>query len=144
VKRYEFALDPVLRVRRIAEDQAKAELARSELLRIEAEHIVTRRERAHSAARLAAGSRVAARSFLAAREQHERTADALICASRDVDVAKLAVEAARRSLVAARAGVAALENLDERRREEHAQEARREETIETDDLVTGRHARRNP
>lgn len=141
MKRYTFALEPVLRVRRIVEDQAKADLARTEQQRLEAERAAARREEAHRAAEPASGKLLAAASFLAAREQHERTAAALEGAKRDSRAAALAAEASRRALVAARGDVIALENLDDRRRDEHAKDAQREETVETDDLVTGRRRR---
>lgn len=142
MKRYAFPLDPVLRVRRIAEDQAKSAFAVAEMQRAEAEQVAARRLAAHRAPQ-PGGSSMSATSFLAAREQHERTADALLGAQRDARAADVAAEATRRSLIAARGAVTALEKLDERRREEHAKEVLRQETVEADDLVTGRRRRRD-
>jgi flagellar export protein FliJ len=141
VKRYRFPLASVLRIRRVEEDQAIAALAEAERRRAVAAEALARREAALRAAREAEPTVSNLDGFLAARERQARSASALTDAEQHLAEARTAITARRAAVAAASAAVTALEHLDERRREEHQLEVLREETIEVDDLVTGRHRR---
>jgi hypothetical protein len=136
VKRYTSTLGPVLRAR-----QAQEGMARSALQK--ANHAAAAAERA-SAATFAHYREVAAApnpSFLAAREQGELAALA-VKGSRDAVSAKKAdARNALEDYVDAAKAVSAAERLEERRREEHALAALREETALVDEVVTARYAR---
>lgn len=140
MRRYRFPLASVLRIRKVEEDQAIGALVAAERRRIAAEEAAQRREDARLAARPADGI-VSLDQFLAARDRQERAASALVAAQAELAAARKATVASRAALAAAAAARNALEQLDERRRAEHALEMQREETIEVDDLVTGRHRR---
>jgi len=140
VKRYKFPLSSVLRVRKIEEDQAITALAEAERRRVAAEELAARRAEAHRGSGSTHGV-TAAHEFLAARERRERSAAAVLASQEEVAQARMATLARRAALASAAAAVGALEHLDEQARAEHALEALREETIEIDDLVTGRHRR---
>lgn len=140
MKRYRFPLATVLRVRKVEEDQAVGALAAAERRRRAAEEAARAREEALQAARPADGV-VTLEQFLAARERQERSATALVAAHAELAQARDATVASRAAVAAAVAARNALEELDERGRAEHALEAQREETVEVDDLVTGRHRR---
>jgi flagellar FliJ protein len=136
MKRYRFPLAQVLKVRRIEEEQAAAGLASA---RAEAE---TAEAAVQARAGQLAGLRVPP-SGTAAR--FAEWADRVTCADGALTRAaqiKLAADqelAARRALWAdAAMRVAALERLDERRRDAHRREALRDEIVTTDDLVTSR------
>jgi len=140
VKRYKFSLGSVLRVRKVEEDQAIVAFAAAERARAAAAEDVVRRESAHRAA-LGTDSHATATAFMAQRERLERSALAVRESNDSLKAAEAATIARRAAVAAASAAVNALEHLDERRRAEHALELQREETIEIDDLVTGRHPR---
>lgn len=140
MKRYKFTLGSVLRVRKVEEDQAILALAQAERARAVAAEAAVRRESVHRAA-LRPDSHATATAFLAKRERLERTASAVRESNESLKAAEAATIARRAAVAAASAAVNALEHLDERRRAEHALELQREEAIETDDLVTGRHRR---
>lgn len=140
MRRYQFRLASVLRVRKIEEDQAITALAEAERRRVAAEELAALREQAHRGAGTTQGT-FAAHEFLAACERRERSAAAVLASQEEVAQARMASLARRAALAAAAAAVGALEHLDEKSRAEHTLEALREETIEVDDLVTGRHRR---
>jgi flagellar export protein FliJ len=140
MKRYRFTLGSVLRVRKVEEDQAIMQLAEAERARAVAAEASARRESAHRAA-LRQQHETTTTAFLAHRERLERTANAVRSSHDAVHAAEAATVARRAAVAAASAAVNALENLDERRRAEHALELQREEAAEIDDLVTGRHRR---
>lgn len=140
MKRYQFSLGAVLRVRKIEEDRAVAAFADAERARLAAEAEVERRALAHQGAAPSLGTSTV-EQFLAARDRHERTARAALAANDQLAEARSAVVARRAALAAAASARGALEQLDERRRAEHALEALREETVEADDLVNGRYLR---
>ena len=71
----------------------------------------------------------------------DNAAGAITVARAEYRHALAAVEQRRAEWAAARQRVAALERLEERRREEHAVEMRRAEDRLVDDLVVARHAR---
>jgi flagellar export protein FliJ len=140
VKRFKFRLEQVLRVRRIQEDQARAKLLTANRAAHLAATRVEERLAEYSTRERPAGSQ--------SIEQFERTLFLLDTAAGSVGVARearreaLEVVGARRSEWAdAQRRVAALERLEDRRREEHAFEMRRAEDQLVDDLVVARHAR---
>jgi flagellar export protein FliJ len=140
VKRYRFPLAAVMRVRKIEEDQAISAFAAAERHRVAAEEQASHREASHHQVVPAEGVRTLD-EFLASRERHERSAAALLDAREEVAQARMASMARRAALAAAASAVSALEHLDDKGRAEHAIEAQREEAVEIDDLVTGRHRR---
>lgn len=140
MKRYRFSLAGVLRVRKVEQDQAMMALADAERARAVAAEAAARRESAHRSA-LRHDRQVPTTVFLAGHERSARSASALRASRDALEAADAATLARRASLAAVSAAVNALEKLDERRRAEHELELRREEAIETDDLVTGRYQR---
>jgi len=137
VKKYTFSLAKVLRVRRIQEELAAAELAAARTAaataaakEVGATHAL--------ASRCARGGLQSAASFLAWTETTMLAGEALSDARAEVQVADQEVEDRRDEWSSAAARVSALENLDERGRDAHAVEVRREETKTADDIVTTR------
>jgi flagellar export protein FliJ len=140
VKRFKFRLEQVLRVRRIQEDQARAELLTANRAAHLAAMHVEERLAAYEARERPAGSQPI--------EAFERTLFLLDTAAASVGVARathreaIATVATRRAHWAdAQRRVAALERLEGRRREEHIFEMRRAEDQLVDDLVVARHSR---
>jgi flagellar export protein FliJ len=141
VKRFRFRLEQVLRVRRLQEDQSKnALLAANRDAHAAAVHVEERLAE-YSTRSFPTGTR--------SYEEFERALFLLDSAAGAVDVARIAhrealeVVAARRDeWTATHRRVAALERLEERRRDEHAIESRRAEDRLVDDLVVARHAAR--
>ena len=140
MKRYRFRLEQVLRVRRLQEEQARAELqvANGEVTR--AVELRTLRVADYRAISAPSGSR-STNDFMAARSSHERAAAAVLAAAVAHDEAVRAAEERRAAWAQAAQAVTALERLDERRRAEHAAEAERTAQTEIDDLVTSRHGK---
>lgn len=137
MKKYTFSLSKVLRVRRIQEEQAAAQLAAARATAAAA----TERElgAAHAlASRCARGGLQPAASFLAWTESVMLAGEALSDARAEVQAADEVLETRRDEWSSAAARVSALENLDERGRDAHKLESRREETKITDDIVTVR------
>ncbi|MCZ7527710.1 MAG: flagellar export protein FliJ [Acidimicrobiia bacterium] len=141
MRRYRFRLETVLRVRRIQEEQARAAL-------VVANHDVARAAAAVTAryehlARMPRPDRpVQAGAFLAAQAALAGAARAVSearhCHRRVADVA----DERRRSWQQTATRVSSLERLDERHRDEHGREVRRQEDREVDDLVVTRFRRR--
>ena len=139
MKRFRFRLEQVLRVRRIQEDQAKAEL-------------LTANRNAHLAAvrveeRIAEYNSRALPEGAQSYEAFDLAVFKLDAAAGAIDVARTEHRAAldvvdeqRAAWSAARRRVSALERLEERRRAEHDFEMRRAEDQLVDDLVVARHA----
>jgi flagellar FliJ protein len=141
MKKFRFRLDQVLRVRRVQEDQAKAAL-------MGANH-AARQAAVQVETRLAEYTTRGFPSGPQSYEQFEHSLFMLDSAAGAVDVARVAhrdaleVVADRRvDWTGARRRVAALERLEDRRRDEHALEMRRAEDRLVDDLVVARHAAR--
>jgi flagellar export protein FliJ len=137
MKKYTFSLSKVLRVRRIEEEQAAAQLAAARA----AAAVAAAKEvgAAHAlASRCARGGLQPAASFLAWSETTMLAGEALSAARTEVQAAAEEVEARRGEWSSAAARVSALEHLDERGREAHAVEVKKEETKITDDIVTTR------
>lgn len=140
MKKYTFRLEQVLRVRRMQEDLAKAELAKANARVTEAVAMVDARL-AHYAGVPAAGTSGSTAAFIGARFRQE-TAAAAVVAARAARVAALSDAESFRQVWSAKATeVSVLERLDDRRRTEHAAEATRQEEIEVDDIVVGRFGR---
>ncbi len=140
MKRFRFRLEQVLRIRRLQEEQAKAELlSANRAAYFAAARVDERLKEYHS------------RSFPEGPQPYaafERALFMLDAAASAVDVAKDehraacdVVEERRADWAAARRKVGALERLEERRRQEHALEVRRDEDRLVDDLVVARFAR---
>jgi flagellar export protein FliJ len=135
MKKYKFRLDAVLRVRRIEEERALADLLGANRALAEAEAELDRRLGHYRGVQLPAGP-LGHHEYLAARSQQDLAAGAVVAAG----TARLAAEHERDRLhgiwADAAAKVKALERLDERRREEHAAEVLREEIIVLDEVAT--------
>jgi flagellar protein FliJ len=137
MKKYSFSLAKVLRIRRIQEEQAAAELAAA---RAGAAAVAAKEAgAAHAlASRCAQGGLQPAVSFLAWAETTMLAGEALSDARADAEAADQDVEDRRRAWSSAAVRVSALEHLDERGREAHQLERCREETKTTDDIVISR------
>ncbi|MBK5224010.1 MAG: hypothetical protein JJE52_14285 [Acidimicrobiia bacterium] len=141
MKRYCFRLEQVARVRRIQEEQARAELliARQRLIEAGAD-VSMRAERFENRPPQrgpASGSR-----FRADRGRDDLLAMALTAARLGEANAHLLVGQRVDEWSARARELSTVERLDERARVEHAAEADKDEQRELDDLVTSRWARR--
>ena len=137
MKKYTFSLSKVLSVRRLQEEQAAAELAAARA----AANAAAEKEAgaAHAlASRCARGGLQPAVSFLAWAETTMLAGEALSDAKAEAQKAGEEVDARQDDWSAAAARVSALEHLDDRGREAHEVERRREETKTVDDIVTTR------
>jgi flagellar export protein FliJ len=141
VKRFRFRLDKVLHVRRVQEDQARGELLLANRSAQLAALLVEERRASYAQRAFPTGPQSYA--------DFERTLFLLDAAAGAVEVARHqhrdaldVVDERRADWAIARRKVAALERLEERRREEHAVEVRRAEDQLVDDLVVSRFARR--
>lgn len=137
MKKYTFSLAKVLRVRRIEEDQAAGRLAaaRSAAAAAAAKEVGA----THAlASRCARGGLQSAASFLAWAETRTLAGEALTDARTLAATAAEEVEARRTDWSSAAGRVSALEHLDERGRDAHAVERKREETKTADDIVMTR------
>jgi flagellar protein FliJ len=138
VKRYAFGLAQVLRVRRIEEDRAAAGLAAARLAAAAAEERVDGRRQA-LAGMAPPGRPAPAGAFLAWHDGVGRAGDAFTAAGIAHAGAQATVGDRRAEWSAAAMRVAALERLDDRRRQSHTAGARRVEAARVDDLVASRH-----
>lgn len=136
MKRYQFTLATVLRAR-----QAQEQLARASLM--------LAHQAAHRAAEAVAESRAHYESaavptgggFMAQRELWELAGQAVVQAQQAEAEAQATVASAMTGYLDAARAVSVIEHLDERRREEHALAAQREEANSVDELVTSRYGR---
>lgn len=140
MKRYRFRLDPVLRVRRIEQDTAQALLADAHRQLADADAALLAAVDRYQSAPPSAGAQPAA-TWMARRTNVSLTAATVMAVGSQRERAESDVDEQRSALHAARRRVVALERLDERRHVEHDVEARREEDVEVDELVTGRWGR---
>jgi flagellar protein FliJ len=140
VKRYRFRLESVLRARRAQEELARQELARANLrLRAAAERRHAEEERYRQlAARPARSDRT---GFLEDRAGADLAAATLNRAQRSAEDMAVAAAVRHAAWRETAQRVAALERLDERRREEHGREVQRAEVNEIDDMTSARWAR---
>jgi hypothetical protein len=141
VKRYKFPLEHALRVRRVQEQLAKADLLGANRRLAEAERTVADQlDRYRSAPEPAAGVPTAA--FLTDRARRRAAAATVMAAGIQRQAAAEAAAARMAAWSAAARAVSALERLDGRRRREHAVLAAREDERLVDDVVVSR-ARRS-
>jgi flagellar biosynthesis chaperone FliJ len=141
VKRYKFRLDTVLRVRKIEEDRAIAALAEANRSLVAAEQQLEAGLDRYRGTPDVSGP-VPAAAFLSVRGRQDLVAASVVAAGTGKLRAEAHVDIRRGEWSAAATRVAALERLDERRRDEHAVEAQRQELVEVDDMVVARAARR--
>ncbi|HUY22364.1 MAG TPA: flagellar FliJ family protein [Acidimicrobiales bacterium] len=132
MKRYHFALETVLRVRRIQEEAAgiALSLANRELERARRNH---RRALAWYEAFESEPGQQDLTSFRRDRDEAERRASAVVAALHVVVIASGDVTARHADWAVAAQRVAALENLDERRRAEWRVEEQRAEMAAIDE-----------
>ena len=134
MKKYQFRLDAVLRVRRIEEERARADLLGANRALAAAEAELDRRLDHYRTVTLPGGA-LTHDAYLAARSHQDHAAAAVVAAG----TARLAAAAERERLhavwAATAARVKALERLDDRRRGEHAAEVLREEIIVLDEVA---------
>ena len=137
MKRYQFRLEKVMKVRRIQQDQARAGVVEARRRADEAVVESARRLDAYATCP-APSTAVPAAAFLAARALHELKAQALVIARDGEEAAWEVVSLRLDEWSDAARRVSALERLDARRREEYALELRRDEDAQVDDLVVSR------
>jgi flagellar FliJ protein len=137
MKRFQFRLATVLRVRRVEEERARGALALANAARRQAE---TERQRAeeHLAATPQPAAVVPLAAYRAWRATGELRAERWQTASQQASRAAEAAEERRQAWARAATRVAALERLEARRRDAWRQELFRAEAREVDDLVTSR------
>ena len=140
MRRYEFRLESVRKVRRIEEDRAKGFLALANADAQRAADEVARREAVYAA--LPTAPAVATTNdFLVDRWRRTASSASVLGGLQDERDARTVVAEKRAEWTVVATKVSALDRLDERRREEHALETAREEAIVVDELVTGRFLR---
>jgi flagellar FliJ protein len=131
MKRFQFTLDPALRLRRRREEEAQVALAERQrsLVREEAQLAELRRDlRRHEQARADLQRRALDVSALVDADRYgDALYRALLLQEERVHAAAEAVEAARAQLHRCRVDRETLERLRERRLEDHRREALREE-----------------
>ncbi len=143
MKRFRFRLEQVLRVRRLQEDLARASLMHANRQARAAAELVNARIADYAAASRPDGAQTY-EAFNRIQFELDHAAGAITVAREEYREALAVVDHHRADWSAARQRVAALERLEERRRDEHAVEARRAEDRLVDDLVVARHARGGP
>jgi flagellar protein FliJ len=140
LKRFRFRLEQVLRVRRLQEDMARAALQHANLDARRAADAVNARIEEYGAAARPEGAQTY--DTFNRMQSHLDNAAGAITVARGLYLQALGVVEERRAeWAAARQRVAALERLEQRRRDEYDIEARRAEDRLVDDLVVARHAR---
>jgi flagellar export protein FliJ len=137
MKRYEFNLESVMRVRRIEVGVAKAELQKANVAAKEAELEADKSQAHYEEVSTSEGS-----SWMAQTERAHLAAETAILARESLASARAAAAAALQQYMAASRAVSVLSHLDETRREEHAAAVQHEEMGRVDELVTSRHVRR--
>jgi flagellar FliJ protein len=140
MKRYRFRLEQVLRVRRIEVERARAELAVANRALAEAEAELELRIETYASLPPKA-QMLATELFLLDRARRERLAGAVVTAGGRQVLAGDVVEARRQEWSATAQRVAALERLDDRRRDEHDILAGRTEANILDDIAIARSVR---
>lgn len=136
MKRYQFNLATVLWARQAQEDVARARLMMAHQAAQQAAEAL-----AESRAHYGSAAAINDERFMAGRQLWELAGLEVTDARQAEEGARSAVaEAMSKYLEAARA-VSVIEHLDERRRDEHALAAQREEANTTDEIVTSRFGR---
>ena len=139
MKRYRFPLAQVLRVRRIEEEQAAAGMASA---RFDAEAAgETQQARLSDLAGCGTPPSGGAARFALWADRVTCAGGALTRATETKLVADETLAVRRAEWADAARRVAALERLDERRREAHRREALRDEIVTADDMVTSRRSK---
>lgn len=137
---YRFRLEPVLRVRQLQEERARASLAMARRAEAEAREQTTRRRGLLAAARAAGLPDGSRHAWSQERDRQDRLAGALLASQvAEAHAADLATRELGRweeAVVALRT----LERLDERKREEHRIEQGQAEQKVLDELVNARTA----
>lgn len=137
MKRYQFRLAHVERVRRIQEEQARADLLEAQRQLLDAGAETARAAQIYEQRRSKAAS--ANTSQFRANRDRDRLLSQSVIAARTAEAnAMILVNQRMESWTEAAQAVSALERLDERQRERHRLEADREEQAELDDLVPPR------
>ena len=137
MKRYRFRLQSVLRVREIQENVAAANLAIANRDLAAAEAALTARRSAYAALDFQRGTQSSS-AFLAARDHDELKAQSVTEAQTHVTTRTDEADERRAQWTEAAARVTALENLDGRKRDEHAIDAGRQDAAVVDDIVISR------
>ena len=137
MKRYEFRMAKVLRVREIQEEAARAGVATAQVAQRRAEQALESSQ-AHYRGLAGPASPQDASAFLALREQASHRATAVRLADGNRQVAADATVSAIATWQETNRRVDALERLDERRREEYGIEVRRAEDATVDEIVVAR------
>ena len=137
MKRYEFSLGSVMRVRRITEGIAKAELQKANMATAGAESDVHNSQAHYEEVSTSEGP-----SWMAQAARAHLAAETAILARESLAAARAAAATALGQYMAATRAVSVLGHLDEHRREEHAAAVQHEEMATVDELVTSRHVRR--
>lgn len=141
MKKYSFRAEKVLRVRRIQEDAARAEVAGAQ--RAESETIAMLGASLDRYTALATVSQAqTAAAFLGWQDRVSHRRDAVVQATYHRQTAAATTAEALESWRAAHSKVEGLERLDERRRDDYDIEVRHDEDAQVDEVVTGR-ARRS-
>lgn len=140
MKRFRFRLEQVLRVRRLQEDMARAELMHAHREARVAADRVNARIADYSNAPRPSGEQ-ALDEFHRVQFRLDNAAGAITVGRAGYQHALGVVDDRRADWTAAHQRVAALERLETRRRDEHAIEVRRDEDRLVDDLVVSRHSR---
>lgn len=136
MKRYTSTLESVLRVRKVQEDAARAELQKASS--------ATAAARAAEAKAWAHYQELSASddlSLLVQRQLGGFAAEAVADAGKEVEAKKADTASATEAYLDAAKAVSAVERLEERRREEHTLDLLREEAALVDEFVTTRYAR---
>ena len=137
MKRYEFRMQKVLRVRRLQEDAARAAIAAARVVEQRAGDAVAG-SHDHYRALSAPSPATTATGFLGLRDQASYRATSVRIAEGKLQVAAEATVESVSSWHVSHRRVEALERLDERRRDEHEIEARRAEDAAVDEIVVSR------
>jgi flagellar biosynthesis chaperone FliJ len=141
LKRFQFRLETVLRVRRLQEEQAEAALMRANAGARDAARRVHDAVEAYAASDRPDGPQ-SFDEFHRSRARFERAAGAVDVAHAGHRDALRGVDERRDDWSAAHARVAVLERIESRRREEHDADVRRQEERLVEDLVISRHRRK--
>ena len=140
MKRFRFRLEQVLRVRRLQEEMARGALMVANGQARAAADTVNARVAEYTEAARPSGAQ-SYDAFQRLQSRLDNAAGAITVARVEYRNALAVVDERRAEWAEARRRVAALERLEERRRDEHAIEVRRAEDRLVDDLVVARHAR---
>ena len=141
MKRYKFRLGQVLHIRQVQEERERADLAARRQAEAAAAVAADQRRLAYDTTNANVVPLLPTNRFLAERGRREVSAATLAAACADLHLASTAAAAQQVAWAAAARKVNALERLDERKRAEHAVEARRAEDAIVDDLVVSRYRR---